>query len=130
MKKGFDRAQRVGDMICRVLATMLVEDMLDDRFKLVTVMSASVSKDLSHAKIYVSVLVDDEKQAVDIVRALNTSAKKMRYNLANSVQLRIAPELKFVYDDTTARGFHLSGLIDNAMKKIDTTDTDNDTDEE
>jgi ribosome-binding factor A len=119
MKRGFDRAQRVGDLICRTLATMLVEDMLDERFKLVTVLNASVSKDLSYAKIYVSVLAEDKQQITDIVRALNSHAKKMRYNLAHAVDLRIVPELKFVYDDTTARGFHLSGLIDDAIKKAD-----------
>lgn len=116
-RRGYDRAQRVGDLVCRTLATMLVEDMLDARFKLVTVINAAVSKDLSYAKIYVSVLSEDEKQIVDIVRALNASAKKMRYNLAKAVELRIVPELRFVYDDTTAKGFHLTGLIDDAIKK-------------
>jgi ribosome-binding factor A len=121
-RRGYDRAQRVGDLICRTLATMLVEDMLDERFKLVTIMNASVSKDLSYAKIYVSVLSEDKKQITDIVHALNASAKKLRYNLAHAVELRIVPELKFVYDDTTARGFHMTGLINDAMKKTDNED--------
>lgn len=117
MKRGFDRGQRVGDMISRTLATMLLEDMTDQRFRLVTVMSVVMSKDLSYAKIYVSVMMDDVAEIKKTVEALNRAAKGLRYQLAKEVKLRIVPELRFVYDETTARGFHLSGLIDEAMKK-------------
>lgn len=117
MKRGFDRGQRIGDLIGRALATMLLEDMSDSRFRLVTVMSVVMSKDLSYAKIYVSVLMDDEAQIKNVVQALNRSAKGLRYQLAKEVKTRIVPELRFVYDETTARGFHLTGLIDDAMKK-------------
>ena len=117
MKRRVDRAQRVGDLICRALANILLEDMTDERFRLVTVMGANVSRDLSYAKIYVSALMDDENQIRDTIKSLNNSVKRIRYQLAKAVELRIVPELKFVYDDTTARGFHISGLIDEAVKK-------------
>lgn len=117
MKRGFDRAQRVGDLIQKELAQMLLTDMTDDRFRLVTVISVSVSKDLSYAKVYVSVLNDDEQKIKDIVMALNHAAKSLRYNLAKAVDLRIVPELKFVYDETTLRGFRISSLINDAVKK-------------
>jgi ribosome-binding factor A len=117
MKRGFDRTQRIGDLIRKTLATMLLEDMTDERFRLVTVMSATVSRDLSHAKIFVSVLLDDVEAIRDTVQALNRAAKGLRYHLASAVKLRVVPELKFVYDESTARGFHLSNLIDSAIKK-------------
>ena len=117
MKRGIDRAQRVGDLVCQKLAGMLLEDMTDERFRLVTVVSAAVSRDLSYAKIYVTVLLDDKKQIRDVIQALNRAAKGLRYQLARAVDLRIVPELKFVYDETTARGFQISVLIDEAMKK-------------
>jgi ribosome-binding factor A len=118
-RRGFDRTQRVGDMIQKTLAQMLLQDMSDDRFHLVTITSVVVSRDLSYAKIFVSVLADEVEKIKQIVIALNRAAKPLRYQLAKEVDLRIVPELKFVYDESTAHGFKISGLIDSAMSKTD-----------
>lgn len=115
-KRGFDRTQRVADLIQKTLAQMLLQDMTDNRFHLVTVTSVNMSRDLSYAKVYVSVLEEEADKIKQTVDALNRSAKSLRYHLAQSVDLRIAPELKFVYDESTARGFKISNLIDAAMK--------------
>lgn len=116
MKRGFDRTQRVADLIQKALAQILLEDMSDENFRLVTITGVSVSRDLSYAKIYISVLVDEEKKIKETIQALNHAAKSLRYNLAHAVDLRIVPDLKFVYDDSTARGFRISSLIDKAVK--------------
>lgn len=119
MKRGYDRTQRVGDMIQKTLARMLLEDMTDDRFRLVTITHVQVSRDLSYAKVFVSVMMDEAGKIKETVQSLNRAAKGLRYHLAKEVELRIVPELKFVYDESTAHGFHISGLIDAAMKKTD-----------
>jgi ribosome-binding factor A len=118
-KRGFDRTQRVADLIQRTLAQMLLRDMSDERFHLVTVTSVEVARDMSHAKVYVSVLMDDEIKIKNTVAALNRAVKSLRYQLAKEVKLRIVPDLKFVYDAATAHGFHVSTLIDAAMKKTE-----------
>lgn len=117
MKRGYERTQRVNDLLQKALAQMLLQDMTDDRFHLVTITSVTVTRDLSYAKVYVSVLLDDEEKIKRTVQALNRSAKSLRYNLAHTVDLRVVPELKFVYDESTARGFRISTLIDSAVKK-------------
>lgn len=117
MKRGYDRTQRIAELIRQALAQMLLQDMSDDRFRLVTVTDVTVTRDLSYAKVYVTVLLDDEVKIKQIVEALNRAAKSLRYHLAKAVDLRVMPELKFVYDESTARGFHLSDLIDKAVKK-------------
>jgi ribosome-binding factor A len=122
MKRGFERTQRVADLIQKSLAQMLLQDMSDDRFRLVTVTSVTVSRDLSYAKVYVSVLMDEEDKIKQTVAALNRAAKSLRYNLAREVDLRVMPELKFVYDESTAHGFHISTLIDSAVKKSEKKD--------
>lgn len=119
MKRGFERSQRVADLIQKTLALMLLEDMTDERFRLVTITGVTVSKDLSYAKVYVSILLDDKEKIKQVVDALNRSAKAFRYQLAKAVKLRIAPELKFTYDEATAHGFHISSLIDSAIKKTE-----------
>ena len=76
-----------------------------------------MSRDLSYAKVYVSVLLDEPDEIKKVLQSLNRSAKVLRYQLAREVELRIVPELKFVYDESTAHGFRISDLIDSAVKK-------------
>lgn len=116
-RRGFNRTERVGDLIQQALARIVLEDMSDDRFRLVTITGVTVSKDMSYAKVYVSVLLDEEEKIKDTIAALNRAAKSLRYSLAHAVELRVVPELKFVYDASTALGFHLSCLIDKAVAK-------------
>jgi ribosome-binding factor A len=116
-KRGYDRTRRVADLLQKTLAQMLLQDMSDDRFRMVTVTGVTVSRDLSYAKIHVSMLFDDKEKIKQTLAALNRSAKSMRYHLAREVDLRIVPELKFYFDESTAHGFRVSDLIDEAMKK-------------
>jgi ribosome-binding factor A len=117
MKRGFDRTQRVADLIQKALAQILLQEMNDERFRFVTITSVEVSRDLSYAKVYVSMLQDDSAEIKQVIKDLNQEVKSIRYNLARAVKLRITPELKFVYDESTAHGFKISNLIDAAVKK-------------
>lgn len=117
MKRGFDRTQRIADLIQKTLGQMLLTEMHDDRFRFVMVTGVELTKDLALAKVFVSVYNDDEKKIIEIVDALNNAAKALRYQLAQKVELRVIPKLKFYYDESTARGFRISNLIDSAIKK-------------
>ena len=116
MTKGFKRTQRVADLIQTALAEILQQEAKDLHLgTMVTVTSVEVAHDLSFAKVFVSVLHED--QAKQTLSALNQQAKHLRYLLAQAVELRIAPELKFVYDDSAVRGSRISSLINDALKK-------------
>jgi ribosome-binding factor A len=117
MKRGYDRTRRVADLVQRTLAQLLLQNPDDERFRLVTITDVTVSKDLSFAKVYVSMLFDEAEQIREILAALNRSAKSLRFQLAKAVQLRIVPEIRFYYDESTAKGFRVSDLIDSAIKK-------------
>lgn len=121
MKRGYDRTQRVADLIQKTLAQMLLQEMSDERFRFVTITSVTVTRDLSYAKIYVGVLSEDQEVVKQTVNGLNRAAKSLRYSLAKAVDLRIAPELKFVYDESAAHGFKINQLIDAAVKKSENT---------
>lgn len=116
-RRGFDRTRRVADLIQKALATILMQDMSDERFRLVTITGVTVSRDMSYAKVYVTMLIDEDDKIKATIKALNHAAKSIRYNLAREVELRVIPELKFEYDASTAHGFHISSLIDEALKK-------------
>lgn len=119
MKRGFQRADRVADLIQKTLAPMLLQEMSDERFQLVTVTGVSVARDCSFAKVFVSVLMDDKEKIKQTVDALNQLAKTFRYRLAQTLTLRVVPDLRFVYDDSTAYGFKISSLIESAIQRTD-----------
>lgn len=115
MPKGYSRMQRIADLIQTAMADILQVQKEELCLGWVTVTSVKVSPDLSFAKIYVSVLEDEKvKESLEI---LNKAAKELRYQLAHAVDLRITPELKFIYDDSVVRGHHISSLINDALKK-------------
>ena len=117
MKRPYDRTERINDLIQKALAPIVQHDANDSRFNLVTIMGVSVSRDLSFAKVCVSVLLDDAEQVKDVLKSLNRHVKSFRYSLAKEVKLRVMPELRFVFDESTSHGFHISSLIDAAVKK-------------
>src|SRR5437879_4323988 len=108
MAKGNPRIQRIGDLIQTALAEILQRTAEDMQFGIVTITSVSVSQDLSYAKVFVSML--DDENAKNILKTLNEKAKYLRYELAHAVKLRTTPELKFVYDDSIVRGNRISSL--------------------
>ncbi|HSW92781.1 MAG TPA: 30S ribosome-binding factor RbfA [Gammaproteobacteria bacterium] len=115
MAKGFKREQRINDLIQTTLAEIIQREATDLHLGMITLTGVNVSHDLASAKIFVSVLEEDNASRVLV--ALNNAAKFLRYELANAVELRVTPELKFIYDDSSVRGSRITSLINNALKK-------------
>lgn len=116
MKKRFDRGARVADLIQKALAPILQQEMRQTS-GLVTITGVTLSRDLSYAKVFVSVLSDDMSVVQDAIQQLNREAKSFRFSLAKEVKLRVIPELRFAFDESTAHGFHITNLINKATKK-------------
>ncbi len=66
--------------------------------EMVSVLRVDTSRDLSHAKVYVSVFSTDEKKKNATFEAIKGDAKKIRYELARAVKARTVPELHFFLD--------------------------------
>jgi ribosome-binding factor A len=81
---------------------------------MITITSVDVSPDMTHAKIYFTVLEKDKLQHT--LEGLKRSAGFLRAQLAKRVQMYTTPELRFVYDESVERGDRLSRLIDAALK--------------
>lgn len=116
MAKETSRMRRVSELIQHELAQILQREASDLGLNLLaTVTGVNVSPDFSHAKVFISVLEDDK--VTEVIKKLNEAAKDLRFVLAQRIKLRIVPDLRFVYDDSTHRGAHISSLIDQALKK-------------
>lgn len=119
MPKEYSRTQRIADAIQRELSQLIRTELRDPRVGLVSITSVEVSRDLSHAKVYVNFVTapldgDDHGQAI---KALNGAAGFLRSQLANTIELRTTPALRFIYDATSEKGQKLSALIDYALHR-------------
>jgi ribosome-binding factor A len=115
MAKAFKRTDRIADAIQKELALIIQREMRDPRVGLITVASVKVSKDLAHAKVFISVMI--EGHATETIKTLNKAASFLGVQLAKRVSLRVMPQLSFIYDDTTLKAIRLSKLIDEALGK-------------
>ena len=129
MPREFSRTLRIGEQIRRDLAE-LVRKVRDPRVGNVTFGEVEVSKDLSHAKVFFTVLGGGEEEARATAKGLNHAAGFLRRELGKNMRVRVIPELHFVYDEAPDRGARLSALIDQALladrEKADGHDEDDD----
>jgi ribosome-binding factor A len=111
----FGREERVGAEIHRELALLLRDEARDPRLSQVTIQEVRAVRDLSHAKVYFTLM--DATKAKATEAALNKAAAFLRRRLAEKMSLRIVPRLAFVYDKSIEAGTRLSSLIDQAVAK-------------
>lgn len=112
--KEFSRTQRMGDQIQRELAQLIQQQISDPRVGMVTVSGVHLSRDLAHAKVFITVL-DDKQDAAKSVQVLNSAAGFLRHELARRTLMRVIPKLRFIYDPTVERGANLVALINAAV---------------
>lgn len=109
MPKNVDRMQRISDLMHRTIANLLRDEFKDPRIGLVTVVSVEVARDLSFAKVYVTVL--EEGKVQETIKVLNAAAGFFRGHLAKACHLKIVPKLKFFFDDSIQRGARIESLL-------------------
>ncbi|HCE40080.1 30S ribosome-binding factor RbfA [Alloalcanivorax profundimaris] len=129
---GFQRTDRVADQIQRELSRLLQFELKDPRVGLVTVQDVTVARDLAFADVYFTLLGEGEDAGLEAERVLSGAAGFLRSALAQSLNTRTTPRLRFHYDKTPERASELSKLIDEAraedreLRPDDDTNTDND----
>lgn len=114
MAKEFSRTQRLGEQIRRELAGMIQRELQDPRVGMVTVTGVELSRDLAHARVFVTVLAAHEPVEA-VLETLNQSAAYFRHLLGQRLVARVVPELRFVYDNSVERGTRISAAIDAAV---------------
>ena len=104
------RKNRIDDAVAAE-AAVIVRDIKDPRLDgvMLTVTGADGTPDLKFAKIVYSVMGEtDEKE---LARGLRSAAPFVRSRLAQSLNLRITPEISFVFDRSAQKGARISALI-------------------
>jgi ribosome-binding factor A len=125
--KSYPRSSRVAHQIQRALSELIRRDVRDPRLGMVTLTEVQVSKDLSYAKVFYSVLGAEKAMAQQI---LDDAADMLRGPVGRSLGLRHSPELRFVNDELIEKGAKLSELIHKAVKEDEARHVDDSSSDE
>ncbi len=105
------RPDRVAEGIREAVATFLAEGVKDPRIVgFVTVTGCEVTRDLRHAKVFVSVLGSETERATTF-DGLNSLASHLRARVGRDLRLRLAPEITFRNDESIARAARIESLL-------------------
>ena len=124
--QGVDRTRRVAELIRRALADIIRDRLPDRGLGLLSITATEITRDLSRATVFISLLGEEEDQE-RVTKILNEESNVLRYELSRTLNLRHTPEIKFRYDLSIERGERLSRLIDDSS--ISSTHTDAKVDE-
>ena len=106
------RIERVNSLIRQEISQLLQRQVKDPRLgAFIAVTQVSTSADLKRAKVFVS-HIGNEEEKQETLSALASASGFFRRELARRLKLRHVPEISFQWDDSIARGDHLSQLID------------------
>ncbi|MHB8658834.1 MAG: 30S ribosome-binding factor RbfA [Solirubrobacteraceae bacterium] len=111
MAKG--RMRRVDEAVRAVLSEAIAKDLSDPRVGFVTVTGVKTSSDLRHARVYVSVLGDQDCREKTL-GGLRSAHGFLQGRLAAELHLKHTPALRFEYDESVDRGMRISELLDSA----------------
>ena len=114
MANEFSRSRRVGEQIQRELAELIQRELKDPRLGMVTISAVELSRDLTVAKVYFTVL-NSSQDVTKTAQGLASASGFLRRELGRRMQLRVVPELRFHYDSSIEHGAKLSALIDQAV---------------
>ncbi len=105
------RNDRIQEEMKREVDRVIRDELSDPRLKKGTysITHVDVTRDLSYAKIHVSVLEDELKD--DVLKALKSAAGFIRRELMRGMNLRYTPELQFLEDNNIAYGIHINELL-------------------
>jgi ribosome-binding factor A len=104
------RMRRVDEAIRQVIGDALAGELKDPRVGFVTVTDVRTSADISHARVYVSVLGDDAQREQSL-EGLRSAHGFLQRRIASELAFKRTPTLEFTYDDTTDRAMRLEELM-------------------
>jgi ribosome-binding factor A len=107
------RMRRINEVLREVVGAAISGDLSDPRIGFVTVTSVETSPDLRTARVYVSVLGDEEAREATL-SGLRSSHGVLQSRIAAETRMKRTPTLTFHYDDTIERGVRISQLLDTA----------------
>ena len=104
------RIEKIQELMKQEISQIILQELKDPRIGFVTVTQVEVTRDLSIAKVFVSIMGND-KQIEDTWNGLSSSLGFIRREVGHRIRLRVTPELKFVLDKSLDYSDHIQKLL-------------------
>jgi len=108
------RIERLNKEFLRSIAGMLQSEIKNDAAGEAILTHVDCSRDLSHAKVYFTLL--DESKKDKVASALDSVKGMIRGRLGKDMHIRQIPELRFIYDDSEKKARSMDELINRVLR--------------
>lgn len=120
MSKEFSRVDRLSQQMKKEMAVILQREIKDPRLhSMITVSDVEVSRDLSHAKVFVTFLGLADDKVEDNLKILNDASGFVRSLIGKRIQARIVPHIRFAFDESLNEGIRMATLVSTARAEDD-----------
>ena len=128
MGKEFERTQRVSHFLHEELARLLQSTVRDPRVQEVNLTGVEVSRDLSHAKVFFTLMNDaSSEECAEVTAVLSKVSGFLRSELAKASTMRTVPRISFRFDESVGRGRDMETLlreVRRADERLHTSDSE------
>lgn len=110
------RIDKIQELIKQEVSSMVLRELKDPRIGFATITQVEASGDLRHAKIFVSVM-GNEEQKRQTLEGLKSALGFIRSELAKRIRLRYTPEITLHLDTTLDHSVKIQKLLDEVKKE-------------
>lgn len=104
------KLKRIGSEIARELSNICANEARDTLLNNITITGVDVTNDLSLARVYFTTLINKDKK--ELLKELNdNTASYLRTKIADHIDIRYTPKIKFFYDDSVEYGNNIEKII-------------------
>ena len=111
------RGGRINEEVKKEVSNLIQNEVKDPRLTaMISVTSVEVTRDLSFAKVYVSIFANSQEEKEENLKALKGASSFIRREVGRRVKLRAVPQIIFELDESIDYGMKIDALIEKAKK--------------
>ncbi|MBM4044333.1 MAG: 30S ribosome-binding factor RbfA [Planctomycetes bacterium] len=112
------RIERVAELMKQEISRVILFELQDPRVGVgaITILRVDPAPDIKSARVFVSVLGDEEKQKIAL-RGLERARGRIQTSVADHLKIRYTPVLTFILDQSVKKSIHMSQLIDELARQ-------------
>jgi ribosome-binding factor A len=105
----YKRSQRVGDLLRKEIADIIIYRLKDPRVGFITVTGVDVTDDIKIARVYVSIFKEEERKST--LEILNSAKNFIRSELSKRLRMKFIPSIEFRLDTSIEYGDKIEKLL-------------------
>lgn len=112
------RGGRINEEVKKVVSSLIQNEIKDPRLTaMISVTGVEVTRDLSYAKVFVSIFANSEEEKESNLKALKSASGFIRREVGRKVKLRVTPQIIFELDESIDYGMKIDVLIRKAKEQ-------------